>query len=113
MDPITSTVTSTAGSGLSAIPDILAAFSASGVLAGLAALFAALGGFLHLGGLGAKLSASKFDWVPPLVMLIGAAGAAGFGSAAAGAAWYVAVGAGLAAGIGSGFLSRVIKEAQD
>jgi hypothetical protein len=96
------------------IPSIVEAFSNGGLLAGLAAIFAAGMVALNFGPIKAALGPeTRLDWVRPLLMLLLVGAAAGVGSAMAGASVLAAVIAGVMAGLSSGFVQKLIQEASD
>lgn len=109
--------TSTAAPGLEdvigSVPAVVEAFQNGGILAGVAAIFGVLGVAVNFGPLKVWLDASKFDWVRPLVMLIGGGLTAALAAVAGGAGAVPATIAAVIAGAGSGFLQKFIQEIRD
>lgn len=108
----TSTVTDLSDIGREA-DAIITGFQMS-VLAGIAAVFAAVGTVLNYGPLARRLGpTSKLDWLRPLLMLVSVTGAAITGELMLGIEPITAAITGILAGVGSGFLQRTIQEWQD
>lgn len=95
------------------IPAIWNAFTSAGLLAGLAAIFGSLAVIMNFGPLKRRLAASSFDWLRPLVMLISVGGGAGVGAFMMTPNVIGAVIAGLTAGLGSGYVQKLIQEVND
>lgn len=110
------TETSTGGTELGdligSVGTIIEAFRVS-VVAGIAAIFAALVGALNFGPLKDWLAASKFDWVRPLVMLLGTGFGAAVSASLGGADLVASIIAGVAVGLSSGYVQKLIQEAKD
>ena len=109
----TDTSTTSLEEVLGVIPGIVAAFNDMGILAGIAAVAGAALVVLNFGPLKKALAASPLDYVRPLIMLISVSVAAGIGTAMAGASALSAVIAGVMAGLGSGWLQKLIQEWRD
>ena len=98
---------------LGTIPGIVGAFTDGNVLLGISLAFAALGVALNFGPLKSLIAGSKYDWVRPALMLVVVGATAGIGSAMAGADALGAILMGIMAGVGSGYIQKIIQEYKD
>jgi hypothetical protein len=95
------------------IPAIIAAFKSGGIWAGIAAIFGTLAALLNFGPLKKKLAESPVDWIRPLIMLLGVGLTAALSASSLGADALSAVISGVIAGLGSGFVQKLIQDIRD